>query len=223
MGFILHTLTHIQRLGGAYRFGSDRRRRHQKCVKIANIRRITAVLTIFFRTDDIWYRSSWQVEQNIWFVQAGTKHHWFVLAFYCLIIFSVLPCVFPTLSLLPSRLTSLLSSFLFWPTRLPVFFFSPFLFSSSAFFPFLPCPPSHSHLFPVLSHCCLFACPYIRPYVPAVDRCSSVRRVCCCGLDAPQISIDSGGRRAHSSAVFSGKCELSRYDFGGISHNADSL
>ena len=34
------------------------------------------------------------------------------------------------------------------------------------------------------------------PSVPSVDRCTPLRRVCCCGPSRQEISIDGGGRRA---------------------------
>ena len=57
----------------------------------------------------------------------------------------------------------------------------------------------------------LSACLSVRLSVPSIDRCSSVRRVCCCGPGVRAGDIDdSGGGRApsstaHSSTAFSSK------------------
>jgi len=47
----------------------------------------------------------------------------------------------------------------------------------------------------------------IRLSVLFIDRCSSVRRVCRCGPDRQEMSIDSGCRRTPSSTANSSKCE----------------
>ena len=55
-------------------------------------------------------------------------------------------------------------------------------------------------------------CPSVCLYGPAIDNCSSVRRVCCCGPGGQEVSIDcctAGARqqRRRSSTAVSSKCE----------------
>ena len=58
----------------------------------------------------------------------------------------------------------------------------------------------------------VFVCPPVRLSVPEIDRCSSVRRVCCCEPGRTEISIDYCTAGAHqqrrrSSTAVSNKCE----------------
>ena len=62
--------------------------------------------------------------------------------------------------------------------------------------------------------------------VPSIDRCSSVRRVCCWAPRGQEISIDSDGRQAataHSSTAFGSKCEQCRVDSRRKRLNVDVL